>query len=270
MACSMKKPLKSSFEKGFGMIKGLLIDLDGTVYNDSIAIPGAIAALQKVRRSRLPMRFITNTTMKSRETLRQKLASMGFDAAREEIFSAAYAGAMYVRQQVGATCHAMLLDDAKKDYWGLESAAERVDFVVVGDLGDQITFEKLNRAFLYLFHGAKLIALQKNRFWLSDKGFQLDAGAFVALLEYAANTEAILIGKPAAPFFEMALHDLNLPRELVLMVGDDVESDIVGAHRIGMQTALVRTGKFREEDLQKSTIQPDHVLHSIAELEKIL
>ncbi len=246
-------------------IKGLLIDLDGTIYNDTVPIPGSLATIKWLHEIGIPFRFITNTTMKSRETLQKKLASMGIVCIREDIFSAAYAGSLYVRQKPDANCYLLILEDAKKEYVGLEKPGE-VDFVVVGDLGKEADFDKLNAAFRHLLHGAELVALQKNRFWLSDDGYMMDAGAFVAMLEYAANTTATLIGKPAPTFFEMALRDMGLSADEVLMIGDDIESDIGGAQRMGMRTCLVRTGKFRQKDFDNSKIKPDYILPSFFDL----
>ena len=165
-------------------IKGLLIDLDGVIYNDTQLIPGASEAIEYLQHNNIPFRFITNTTMKSRATLKKKLSGFGINVPEENIFSAAYAAAQYIRNQGKTKCHLLLLEDAQQEYFDLELNSDNPDFVVVGDLGDSITFDKLNTAFQKLFDGAELIALQKNRFWLSDAGYTLDAGAFVALLEY--------------------------------------------------------------------------------------
>ncbi len=249
-------------------IKGMLIDLDGVIYNDTQPIPGAKETISWLQEKGVPYRFITNTTMKSRETLAKKLTTMGIPADRDQIFSAAYAASQYVRQRQGK-CHLLLLDDAKRDYQGLECKAGIADYVVVGDMGKSITYDLLNEAFRHLHSGARLIALQKNRFWLSDEGYQLDAGAFVALLEYAADMEAVLIGKPSQAFFNTALSDLGLNADQVMMIGDDVESDIAGAAALGLRTCLVQTGKFRQKDLDKSPVKPDYLLNSIADLTKV-
>ncbi len=247
-------------------IKGFLIDLDGVIYNDTVPIEGAAQTIQWLDKNRYPYRFITNTTMKSRKTLRKKLADMGIEASESKIFSAAYAAARYVKSKGDVSCFLMLTEDAKREYSGLESDSENVDYVIAGDLGEQITFDILNEAFVRLFNGAELIALQKNRYWLSDRGYTLDAGAFVALLEFAANVESVLIGKPAKPFFETALNDLNLPAGEVLMIGDDIESDIIGASNLGINTCLVKKGKFEEKNYKLSGVKPDFLLNSIAEL----
>ncbi len=246
-------------------IKGLLIDIDGVIYNDTQPIPGSKETIAWLKEKGIPYRFITNTTMKSRDTLAAKLTSMGIETNKEQIFSAAYAASLYVRRRNGC-CFMLLLDDAKKDYKDLECTSSKADYVVVGDMGKMFSYELLNKAFRYLHNGALLIALQKNRFWLSDEGYTLDAGAFVALLEYAADTEAVLIGKPARPFFETALSDLGLSPSEVMMVGDDVESDICGAAELGLKTCLVQTGKFRQNDLDKSSVKPDVLVKSIHSL----
>ncbi|MGD9899466.1 MAG: TIGR01458 family HAD-type hydrolase [Calditrichaceae bacterium] len=251
-------------------IKGLLIDLDGVIYNENTPIPGSEEAIRVLSKSDIPFRFITNTTMKSRDTLRLKLSEMGIAVDKEKIFSAVYAATVYLRALNYPKCHLMLPDDAKKEFNDIPVDSGHVKYVVAGDLGKEFTYDKLNKAFLYLHNGARLIALQKNRFWLSDDGYKLDAGAFVALLEYAAGIDSVLIGKPAKPFFEMALKDIALPAENVLMIGDDIESDIAGAAALGITTCLVKTGKFRERDLDNSPVKPDMIFDTLYDFVKSL
>ncbi len=251
-------------------IRGLLIDLDGVIYNDSQPIPGAVDAIRFVRERNIPFRFITNTTMKSREALAAKLNAMGISAYPHDIFSAASAGADFLRQHKENASFLLLTEEAKREYAGIPQTKENACFVVVGDLGNDVSISLLNDAFNCLMRGAQLVALQKNRFWLSDDGYKMDAGAFVAMLEYAANVQAILIGKPSAKFFDLALRSLNLPAAEVMMIGDDIESDIAGATSMGMKTCLVKTGKYREIDRQRAAVQPQMVLESIAQLPELL
>ncbi len=251
-------------------IKGLLIDLDGVIYNDSRPIAGAKETIAWLVEQNIPFRFVTNTTMKHRSSLVQKLAQMGIDVPLDYIFSAAYAAAQYLASFKQNKAFLLLTEDAKREFKNITQAERDVNFVVVGDLGDDFTVPLLNKAFNCLMNGARLIALQKNRFWLSDEGYRVDAGAFVALLEYAAQVRAKLIGKPAKPFFQLALKDLQLNAGQVLMIGDDVESDILGANRLGIKTCLVKTGKFRAQDLARAKVQPDFLIDSIATLPKIL
>jgi HAD superfamily hydrolase (TIGR01458 family) len=251
-------------------IKGLLIDLDGVIYNDTQLVSGAAETIQYLQQKNISFRFITNTTMKSRATLQKKLSGFGIEVPENNIFSAAYAAAQYIRNQGKTKCHLLIDEDAQKEYNDLDLISDKPDYVVVGDLGEKITFDKLNTAFQKLFEGAELIALQKNRFWLSDKGYALDAGAFVALFEYAANKDSILIGKPSKVFFETALNDLGCTTNKVLMIGDDIESDIKGAQSIGIKGVLVQTGKFLPNDLEREDITPWKTISSISEIMDIV
>ena len=250
-------------------IRGLLIDLDGVIYNDSELIAGATESIRWLRDKNIPFRFITNTTMKSRMTLQQKLQSFGIEVKREEIFTAVYAAALYIKKSGKDKCHLLLMDDAKEEFHDFNLEAENPDFVVVGDLGEELSFEAMNIAFQKLFSGAELIALQKNRYWLSDKGYTLDAGALVAMLEFAAGKKGQIIGKPSPHFFALALNDLNLQPENVVMIGDDIESDIIGAHRMGIRGVLVKTGKFLPADLEREDVVPWRTIDNIGDLNKI-
>ena len=251
-------------------VKGLLIDLDGVIYNDTQLISGAAETIEYLQQKEIAFRFITNTTMKSRKTLQKKLSGFGIKIPENNIFSAAYAAAQFIRNQGKTKCHLLINEDAQQEYFDLELNSKNPDFVVVGDLGEHITFDKLNRAFQKLFEGAELIALQKNRYWLSDKGYTLDAGAFVALLEYATNKEGILIGKPSKTFYDTVLKDLDCNTDEVLMIGDDIESDIKGAQAIGIKGVLVQTGKFMPRDLERDDVIPWKTIGNIEDLKEIV
>jgi HAD superfamily hydrolase (TIGR01458 family) len=251
-------------------IEGLLIDLDGVIYNDRQLIAGASDTINWLRQKNIPFRFITNTTMKSRTSLKNKLKSFGIKVEEEEIFTTVLAAVLYIRKSGKEKCHLLLLDDAKKEFAEFDCNSPDPDFVVVGDLGDNISFESVNMAFQRLLSGAELIALQKNRYWLSEKGYTLDAGAWVAMLEFASNKRGQIIGKPSPHFFSLALNALALPPEKVVMVGDDIESDIGGAKRVGVRGVLVKTGKFLPSDLEREDIRPWKTVESIADLPEIL
>ena len=128
------------------------------------------------------------------------------------------------------------------------------------------SYLNLNRAFLELLAGADLYCLHKNRWWQTGDGPRLDTGAFVAGLEYAADTQATVLGKPSSAYFQAALDALDAEPQLTWMVGDDLEGDIVGAHTHGMRTILVRTGKFRPDEVERSRVQPDGIVSSIAQV----
>jgi HAD superfamily hydrolase (TIGR01458 family) len=139
------------------------------------------------------------------------------------------------------------------------------------ETGEVFAYENLNRAFASLREGARLVCLHKNKWWrVGLNEARLDAGVYVAGLEYAADVQAEIVGKPTTAYFESALDELGAEPADAIMVGDDVESDIGGAKAIGMRGVLVRTGKFEEETLAAANPQPDAVIDSIADLPALL
>lgn len=247
-------------------LKGFLIDLDGVLYIEDQIVPGAAEAVNWLRLEGFHFRFLTNTTMKSRESLVYKLLQFNIRAKPKEIFSTAWVGARWLAEKGVSRVQLLLTEDARKDFAEFHITSDQPEAVVVGDMGSAFTFDVLNNAFLSVKAGAQLIALQKNRFWQTKSGLMLDAGAFVAALEYATETEATLVGKPNRAYFDMALRDLGLLPSQVAMIGDDIHTDIKGAQAVGVKTILVRTGKFRFDRDLHSDMQSDWTLDSIANL----
>lgn len=251
-------------------VQGLLIDLDGVLYIGRREIPGAVNALHTIKERGFPYRFVTNTTRMSRKTIAQHLIDLGFSVTPSEIVSPPSVAAHYIRQQ-GESRYYLLANRYIVDaFIGLTKTDDHPDFVVVGDLGRRFTFDTLNRAFRLIVEGAEILALQKNRYWTTEEGPTLDAGPFVAALEYATGKHAVVVGKPERAFFEVALAELNLHAYQVAMVGDSIDTDVDGAQRAGLQGILVRTGHYRPDYLTQSPVKPDLVIDSIADLPKYL
>lgn len=246
-------------------VEGLLIDIEGVLLRGNEVIPGAHQALQTLRARGIPHRFITNTTIYSRLTMLERLQSIGFDIQIEELFTATYAAARFLQEQNAQRYYPLLLPDAQLEFTGLDVDEETPEFVVVGDMGASFTFARMNRALRAILNGARLIALHKKRTWRTEDGMYLDGGPFVVALEYASETRAEVVGKPSKAYFRMVLDDLGIDPSRVAMIGDDIESDVRGAQLIGMQGWLVKTGRFRKEDLQRG-IWPDKVFESIHEI----
>ena len=247
------------------MIDGLLIDIDGVLMLGDEVIPGATAVIDTLRARQIPFRFMTNTTIYCRYTLLEHLNAKGFSVSLDELYTATYVAARYLKKQQAKRYFPLLLPDAQLEFTGIDVDEETPEYVVVGDLGASFTFARLNRAFRALLNGAKLVALHKKRHWRTSEGPFLDAGPFVMALEYASDANAIVVGKPSEAYFQMVLDDLALPHDRVAMIGDDVEIDVRGAQRIGIHGWLVKTGRFRKEDLGRG-IWPDRVLESIADV----
>ena len=249
--------------------KAFLIDLDGTLYFKGEPYPGAIETINYLRQEKYQLRFLTNTTAKTPKMLHAQMQALGFDIYEDEIFNATYACLQYLRAQPKAHCHFMVDDAVKAFFKEIPIDDDAPDFVVVGDYGEGFDFHALNHAFRLLMNGAELIALQKNLYWFSSEGMFLDCGAFVTLLESAANKTAEVMGKPSETFFKIALESLQVSPNEAVVVGDDITSDIVGAERMEMRSILVKTGKFKPDQLENPVAKPTWVLDSVAELPKM-
>ena len=244
----------------------LLIDIDGVIRQGSNPVPGAVEAVIRLRRSGIPLRFVTNTSTMSRRSLRSELQTMGFDLEESEILSAPAAVADYLRNSNDASCFLIAKGDVADDFAGISLDSDRPAAVVVGGAEENFTYEAMNRAFQHILAGAELIAIHRNAYWRVGEDLWLDAGAYVAALEFATGTRAKLFGKPAHDFFAQAVTGLGVPAHRVLMVGDDAVSDVAGAQEAGLASALVQTGKFRPRDLARPDFRPDLVATSIAAL----
>jgi phospholysine phosphohistidine inorganic pyrophosphate phosphatase len=223
---------------------------------------------------------VTNTTRRPRAQIVERLRLYGFEASAHDVITAVLAGAEVARGLGARTVapyvtQATLADLGEFDLLdgtsGRAPDGRRVDAVLVGDLGDEWTYRLLQEAFRHLMDGARLIALSGDRYWMRRDGLALDAGPFVAALEYATGTRPTVAGKPSAEFYHAAVSSLGLPDKAdlreVVMVGDDIWSDVQGAQQAGLAGWLVRTGKYRDDVAAGSGVRPDRVLGSVAELE---
>ncbi len=248
----------------------LLIDLDGVLYTTDQPIPGAAAAVQWLRENDVPHLFLTNTTSKPRAAIVEKLASMGIEATAADILTPPVAAAEWLAANAPGPTALFIAPATVEEFAALEGAsadANSVGSVVVGDYGEHWDFAELNRAFRLLMNEPRpvLVALGMTRYWQAEDGLRLDTAPFVMALSHASGIEPVVLGKPAEPFFETALAMLGASPEETLMVGDDIVGDVGGAQAAGLAGALVRTGKFRDGDLD-GDIRPDLVLDSFADL----
>ena len=249
-------------------IRGVLLDIDGTLLTGDSAIEGAPALIGRLRRAELPFRLITNTTRRPRSAIAAALGAAGFHVVEDEILVPAVMARNHIVASGRLQTALLVNPDSRVDFAGVVEDEQSPRWVVLGDLGADLTWELMNRAFLWLMQGATLVALQKNRYWHDgSRGLSIDAGPFVVALEYATGTKAELVGKPSPAFFRLALAELGLPAEEVIMVGDDLSTDCAGGAAAGCRTALVKTGKFRPGDAAgRGGAAPDAVLDSVAKL----
>ncbi len=252
-------------------VRALLCDIDGVLTVSWKALPGAVDALAELRATGLPLAFVTNTTSSSRVTVASRLRDAGFDLDPEEVFTAPRAAAGYlVEQRPGARCLLVNHGDIGEDLAGIRLAEEGADVVLTGGAGTSITYELLDRAFDTLVNGASLVAMHRNLAWQTAEGLKLDMGAFIAGLEQAAGVSATVVGKPSPQFFGAVLATVGVSPEEALMIGDDIDADVLGAQASGIRGVLVRTGKFRPGDLARSTGLPEHVVDSVGDVPGLL
>jgi HAD superfamily hydrolase (TIGR01458 family) len=254
----------------FEHIRALLIDLDGVLYVEEEPIPGAVEAMRRFRAGGLKLRFVTNTTAHSRDRTLEKLARLRLPVGHDELVTPAALAVQHCLGRGHRRVALVMNEEVKHDFAELEEATERVDAVIIGDLGAAFGYDVLNHAFRHVMDGAELIALQKNRYWMRSDGLSLDVGPFVAAIEFASDREAYVVGKPAQGFFVQVLASIEVDPGAAAMIGDDIESDIGGALRAGLDAILVRTGKYREDRVRESGIQPTTVVDSIADVPRLL
>jgi HAD superfamily hydrolase (TIGR01458 family) len=272
-------------------VRGLLLDLDGVLVLQGKAIPGAQEAMAEIDRRGIPYRVVTNTSLVSRLALSTWGKSLGLRIPPDRIMSALSCSAGYTaRVFPGRPLFVIASEDARAEFAGqrLLSGTEadkkgaEAAAVVIGDSPDEATYDNLNRAFRLIRGGAQLIAMHKNRWWLTPAGPTLDSGAYVAGLEYAASVKALVLGKPSEDFFREASSALleeisgssggRPGRGDIAMVGDDLWTDVLSAQRLGLRGVFVLSGKHGREELTQAANAgrgggvPDLVAGSMSEV----
>jgi HAD superfamily hydrolase (TIGR01458 family) len=257
----------ADFPQGWnGMIRGLLLDLEGVLYESGHTIAGAADAVRELADAGLRIRYLTNTTTRSRRAIVERLRSMGIFIDPQHLFTPSAAACRLIERDGIRRLHLAAPSALCEDFAVFELVEADPEAVVMGDLHKGFTWHRLNQLFQMLRSGARLVALHRNRYCRRESGISLDLGPFVAALEYAADIRAEVVGKPARAFFDLALDDLGLDADEVVMVGDDIEADIGGAQNAGLRAIQVETGKYTPRDREHPTVRPDLIIHSAAAL----
>jgi len=243
-------------------IAGVLVDLGGVVYLGDEPLPGALAAIERIRAADIPVRFLTNVTRQSHGDIVAKLRRMGVAIAPHELLTPSQMAVNLLRTK-GARPHLLVHPNLMPDF--ADAFDGTTEAVVVGDAGEGVTYRSLNAAFRKLSAGAEFLALAANRnFMDADGALSIDAGAFVAALEYASGSRATVLGKPSPDFFRLAVESIGCAPADAVMIGDDAESDVAGALNAGLKAVLVRTGKYRPGQENALTRRPTYVADDLA------
>ncbi len=258
------------------MATAVMLDIDGVLTVSWRALPGAVDTVRWLEDHRYPVRYVTNTSSKSRREIAGLLAGAGLPVDESVILTAVTGAARYLHDHYPDTpCLVVNEGDLHDDLEGVQlTGVDQADapagVVLLGGAGPSTGYTEFNSAFVLATEGVPLVALHRNTRYQTSDGLALDMGAFLVGLEAASGATVIVVGKPAVAFYQAALDDLGAPPETTVMVGDDIGSDVLGAQALGITGVLVRTGKFRPDDLTDSGPQPDHVIDSIADLPHLL
>jgi HAD superfamily hydrolase (TIGR01458 family) len=254
-------------------IKGILVDLDGTLYFKGNPIPGSIEAVSKLKEMGIKLLFLTNTDSKTPISILKMVQGFGFLIEMEEIFTPIIALKKYLSNDLDKKSYIISTKEVAKEFkeYPQIKGSEIPDFVIISDFHDNWDVHHLNNAFKYVLKGAKLLGTQGNKYYLDQNGEPvIDTGSFVEMIANAANVIPKIFGKPSKEYFLQALEMLNLNHNEVLVIGDDINSDINGAINANIKGILVKTGKGQYYDSSHSDIKLYLVLESFSSILKIL
>jgi len=251
------------------MNKGYLIDMDGVIYRGHELIPGADQFIQKLKDTKTPFMFLTNNSQRTCRDVMTKLARRGIHVPESNIFTCAMATARFLAaQKPNGTAYVIgeggLLQALHTN--GYSVVDHDPDYVVVGE-GRLFNMEILEAAVGMILNGAKLIATNIDpNCPTSNGGTRPGCGAIVAMLEKATGLQAFSVGKPSPIMMRAARKEMDLTASETVMIGDTMETDILGGVQMGYETVLVLTGGTKHEDLANFAYQPDRVVNSVADL----
>src|SRR3954447_2265771 len=251
---------------------GYLIDMDGVLYRGSQMIAGADRFVAELRRRDIPFRFLTNNSQRTRRDVAAKLARMNIDVEPEHVYTCAMATAKFLEaQKPGGTAYVIgeggLLTALHQH--GYAIVDHEPDYVVVGE-GRTFNLEMVEAAVRMISRGAKLIATNLDPNCPTENGPRPGCGALVALLETATGVKAFSVGKPSPVMMRAARKELGLGTEETTMIGDTMETDILGGVQLGFHTVLVLSGGTRREDVSRYAYRPELVVDSVAQLHQLL
>jgi HAD superfamily hydrolase (TIGR01458 family) len=252
-------------------IKGILSDLDGTLYFRGKAIDGAIETVNLLRKKGIKLLFFTNTDSKSPDTVLRYLHELGFSITQEELYTPIIALKQFLRKNTDKSIFLVTSKEVEKEFLEFNISKDSPDYVIIADFRDNWDVNRLNEAFKYILKGAKLLGTQGNRYFLDRKANPvIDTGSFINMLSYAANIEPVIFGKPSVDYFCQALEKLKLSSNEVIVIGDDIETDIQGALNVGLKGILVKTGKGAFEKSSKIKIEPYKIIESFNLVIKVI
>ncbi len=250
------------------MTHGYLIDMDGVIYRGGELIDGAQRFIARLQALDVPFVFLTNNSQRTSRDVAMKLTRLGIEVKEQNIFTCAMATAHFIAAQKPRGT-AFVIGEGGLLYslhrHGYAIVDHDPDYVVVGE-GRTITFEQIERACRMVNHGAKLIATNPDPNCPTPDGLRPGCGAIVAMIEAATGVKAFSVGKPSPVMMRLARKELSLTAAQTTMIGDTMETDILGGAQMGYRTVLVLSGGTAMDDLHRYAYRPDLVVQSVADL----
>jgi NagD protein len=248
---------------------GYLVDMDGVIYRGGHLISGADTFINRLREDGVPFRFLTNNSQRTRRDVATRLGRLGIDVEEEHIYTCAMATARFLAEQKpGGTAYVIgeggLLTALHEN--GYAIVDRDPDYVVVGE-GRIISFEMVEAALRMILGGAKLIATNLDPNCPTESGLRPGCGSTVAMLEVASGVKAFSVGKPSPVMLRGARKELGLSTDETVVIGDTMETDILGGVQLGFKTILVLSGGTSRGDVDRYAYRPDRIVDSIAELD---
>tara|TARA_Y100001970_G_scaffold30297_1_gene37620 strand:+ start:762 stop:1547 length:786 start_codon:yes stop_codon:yes gene_type:complete len=257
--------------KNVNSFEGLLLDLEGVLYQGDKIIDGAFESINEIKKNNIKIRYLTNTTTTPRKLILNKLIKFGLPVQESDIFSPVIAANNFLNEKKISRIFLLAEKNLIEDFKKMELDTKKPQAVIIGDIYKNFNWDILNKTFQIISdNNSIIIALHKNKYCRRDEKIALDLGPFVSALEYATSSKAFVMGKPEKNFFDLAIKDMNLKYNKVLMIGDDILSDIDGAKKNQIMSIQVKTGKYQKKDESSFYTQPDFRLNSIVDLPSFL
>ncbi|BBY59084.1 HAD-IIA family hydrolase [Mycolicibacterium sarraceniae] len=264
-------------------IGGVLFDIDGVLVTSWRPIPGAADALAVLAGHQVACSYLTNTTTRTRQQIAAALSEAGIEVRPDEVITAAALTADYVRANYpDARCFLVNNGDITADMTGIDivdsrddSGADAPDVILLGGAGPEYSHRTLSRVYEWMAQGVPVVAMHRSTAWTTTAGLRIDTGMYLLGMEETSGRKATAVGKPAPAGFLASAARLGVDPDEMYMVGDDLNNDVLAAQVVGMTGVLVRTGKFRQDTLDRwatdeFAMQPNHVIDSVAGLPQLL
>jgi HAD superfamily hydrolase (TIGR01450 family) len=265
-------------------VGGVLFDIDGVLTTSWEPIAGAAEALRALNSHQIACSYLTNTTTRTRQQIADALGRAGMQVRADEVITAAALTAEYVRQTYPhARCFLVNSGDISEDMPGVDVVASTdfgvddgaPDVVLLGGAGPEYDHLTLSRVYDWMAQGVPVMAMHRSTSWNTTEGLRIDTGMYLIGMEQTSGRKATAVGKPAPEGFLAAASRLGADPDQMYMIGDDLNNDVLAAQVVGMTGVLVRTGKFRQDTLDRwaadeFAMQPNHVIDSVADLPELL